>query len=578
MNVRLTYFSAVRFLSRYIKKYKKHFITFYIGWLIDSLLVVVMPVLLGIMIDEIVYYQNLEVFLKCALVLFSCIVFSGILYFFIYAQHGYLMNMFVFSIRKDVFTHYQKCDARFLSSAMSGEMVSVLQNYCEECMHFVIRNIIHFSNGILLLCIYTIYLLLVDWRIGLIALGAAIVSTIINMRLEGKIRGLGTEERECYGEYIGWIYEIITALSNIRMLGAQKRVEELFEKKQKAILGAGRKSEFAKLKAGNAIAFVNLMVKLVMYVLAAWLAIKGNVTLGVLLVIFEFFDKLSYQIKGISLRYFDAQTRISYIQKIYDFLQLPVEQEGKGELLIKGGEIQFDKITMGYEENSALLKELSLKIKSGERVALVGKSGCGKSTLAHMLIGFFQPQSGVIRIDGQNLSSCNLRSVRQEIGLVQQDVCVFDGTIRQNILFGNKYAKEKELIEACKAAGLWEVIEALPDGLDTMIGSQGQGLSGGQKQRLAIARIYLNDPRIIIFDEATSSLDMETEQVIHRELDKVLRNKTAIIIAHRQSSVMLCDRVVLLEDGKIVESGKPYEMIKTSVRFQKLFAIEEAGI
>ncbi|MBE5893851.1 MAG: ABC transporter ATP-binding protein [Lachnospiraceae bacterium] len=578
MNVRLTYFSAVRFLSRYIKKYKKHFITFYIGWLIDSLLVVVMPVLLGIMIDEIVYYQNLEVFLKCALVLFSCIVFSGILYFFIYAQHGYLMNMFVFSIRKDVFIHYQKCDARFLSSAMSGEMVSVLQSYCEECMHFVIRNIIHFSNGILLLCIYTIYLLLVDWRIGLIALGAAIVSTIINMRLEGKIRGLGTEERECYGEYIGWIYEIITALSNIRMLGAQKRVEELFEKKQKAIFGAGRKSEFAKLKAENAIAFVNLVVKLVMYVLAAWLAIKGNVTLGVLIVIFEFFDKLSYQIKGISLRYFDAQTRISYIQKIYDFLQLPVEQEGNGELLIKRGEIQFDKITMGYEETPVLLKELSLIIKSGERVALVGKSGCGKSTLAHMLIGFFRPQSGVIRIDGQNLSECNLRSVRQEIGLVQQDVCVFDGTIRQNILLGNKYAKEKELIEACKAAGLWEVIEALPDGLDTMIGSQGQGLSGGQKQRLAIARIYLNNPRIIIFDEATSSLDMETEQVIHRELDKVLRNKTAIIIAHRQSSVMLCDRVVLLEDGKIVESGKPYEMIRTSVRFQKLFAIEEAGI
>ena len=578
MNVRLTYFSAVSFLMRYIKKFKKHFITFYIGWLIDSLLVVIMPVLLGIMIDEIVYYQNLEVFLKCALALLSCISFSGILYFFIYAQHGYLMNMFVFSIRKDVFTHYQKCDARFLTSAMSGEMVTVLQSYCEECMHFVIRNMIHFSNGILSICIYTVYLLLVDWRIGLIALSAAIISTIINMRLEGTIRELGTEERGYYGEYIGWVYEIITALSNIRMLGAQKRVEELFEKKQKKIFGTERKSEFAKLKAENAIAFVNLVVKLIMYALSAWLTVKGNVTLGVLIVIFDYFEKLAYQIKGVSLRYFDAQTRIAYIQKIYDFLQLPVEQEGERELVVRRGEILFDKVTMGYEENSVLLKELTLKITSGERVALVGKSGCGKSTLAHMLIVFFSPWSGVIEIDGQNLAECNLRSVRKQIGLVQQDVCVFDGTIRQNILLGNKHVQEETLVEACKAAGIWDFIQNLPNGMDTMIGSQGQGLSGGQKQRLAIARIYLNNPGIIIFDEATSSLDAETEEVIHRELEKVLRNKTAIVIAHRQSSVMLCDRVVVLEDGKIVESGKPYEMMKTSSRFRELFAIEEAGI
>lgn len=578
MNGRLNYFSAVRFLLRYINKFKKHFITFYIGWLIDSLLVVLMPVLLGIMIDEIVYYQNLEAFLECALVLLGCISFSGILYFFIYAQHGYLMNMFVFSIRKDVFAHYQKCDARFLTSAMSGEMVTVLQSYCEECMHFVIRNMIHFSNGILSICIYTVYLFLVDWRIGLIALGAAIISTIINLRLEGSIREVGTEAREHYGEYIGWMYEMITALSNIRILGAQKRVEELFEKKQKKILGAEKKSEFAKLKAENAIAFVNLMVKLIMYAIAAWLALQGNVSLGVLIVIFDFFEKLTYQIKGVSLRYFDAQTRISYIQKIYDFLQLPVEQDGEWELAVKSGEIHFDRVTMGYEENCVLLNELSLKIASGERVALVGRSGCGKSTLAHMLVGFFKPWSGVIRIDGQNIAECSLRSVRKEIGLVQQDVWVFDGTIRQNILLGNKHAKEGEMVEACRAAGIWEFIETLPEGLDTIIGSEGQGLSGGQKQRLAIARIYLSNPGIIIFDEATSSLDAETEEIIHRELERVLRNKTAIVIAHRQSSVMLCDRVVILEQGKIVESGKPCEMMKNSSRFHKLFAIEETGI
>ena len=207
-------------------------------------------------------------------------------------------------------------------------------------------------------------------------------------------------------------------------------------------------------------------------------------------------------------------------------------------------------------------------------MALVGKSGCGKTTLARLLVGFYRPQEGMIAIDGQRLDACALDSVREEIGYVQQDVLVFDGSIRQNLLMGNRHAEEEQLIRAYEEAGLAPFIESLPDGLDTIIGSKGMGLSGGQKQRLAIARIYLKNPKILIFDEATSALDSETESAIHQAWRKVLTGKTALVIAHRQSSVMLCDRCTILENGQVAETGIPARMAVESERFRTLFAMK----
>lgn len=578
MNVKLHYFSAIKFLSKYIRGHQKHFLMFYMGWLFDSVLTVITPILLGIMIDEIVYYQNLESFIKLALIFFICILFSGILYFLVYAQHGYLMNMFVFSIRKDVFRHLQKCDARYLSNITTGEVLAILQDYSEECMHFVIRNIIHFVNGILLILAYGSYLVILDWRIGIIAFSTAIFSVLINTRFKGRIRNLGNQERECYGKYVGWMYEVITALRDIRMLGAKEKVEETFEASHKTLFKIGIRTGITSLTAENILNFVNLSIKLTIYAIAAYLVVNGSVTLGMLTVIFSFYENLAWNINATSRRYLDAQNRISFIQKIYDFLHAPVEQGGTKELHIEKGKIVFQNASFGYSEGESVLKNISFKINPGEHMAVVGKSGCGKSTLAYLLIGFYQLQSGEITIDGQKLKDCTLESIRREVGLVQQDVLVFDGTIRENLLMGNFRAQEKRLLEACQHAGLGELIASLPDGLDTVIGSQGMGLSGGQKQRIAIARIYLKNPAVIIFDEATSALDNETEEEIHQLWQQTLAGKTAIVIAHRLSSVMLCEKVVFIENGQIVEMGRPTKMAEESDRFKTLFVIREQMI
>ena len=575
MSEKLNFFSAIKFLSQYMKGFKKQFIMFYFGWLVDSILAIVMPILFGIMIDEIVYYQNTKSFVEIAFLYFVCILFSGGLYFLVYAQHGYLMNMFVFSIRKDVFAHLQRCTAKYMADSSTGEILAILHRYPEECMHFVIRNLIHSVNGTLLILLYTAYLTIVNWRIGTIAFAMGLLSVFVNTRFKGKIRKLGEEEREQYEKNVSWLYEVITALRDIRMLGARRRVEEIFETNQNRLFHIGIKSGITVLTTENIISFINLAVRLFLYGIAAIEAARGNMSLGTLTVIFNFYGKLTEQISMTSTRYLDSQNRISFIQRIYDFLHTSTEQGGTKDLDITRGQILFRDVFFEHEKGDSLIQNLTLKIRSGEHVAIVGRSGCGKTTLAHLLIGFYQPQDGEIIIDGQQISECKLESLRQGIGLVQQDVLIFDGSIRQNLLMGNSHATEEQLIKAYQSAGLGEFMESLEHGMDTVIGTQGIGLSGGQKQRIAIARIYLKNPSIVIFDEATSALDRDTEEAIHKEWKKALAGKTAIVIAHRQSSVMLCEQVVILEDGYIVERGTPADMIETSRQFKMLFAVKE---
>ena len=207
MSEDMNFNTAIKFLATYMKNFKKQFIMFYFGWLLDSILMIVMPILFGIMIDEIVYYQNIETFINISLLYFVCILFSGGLFFIVYAQHGYLMNMFVFSIRRDVFSHLQKCNANYMSNSSTGEILAILQKYPEECMHFIIRNIIHAVNGVLLILLYTIYLMLIDWGIGILVFVTGIFSVVVNTKFKRTIRQFGSFVSSIRWHFFCFLYD-----------------------------------------------------------------------------------------------------------------------------------------------------------------------------------------------------------------------------------------------------------------------------------------------------------------------------------------------------------------------------------
>lgn len=553
MNESLSYFGAIKFLSKYIKKYKGRFAKFYFGWLFDTVLSNVMPVLFGVMIDEIVYKQNVPLFLKLSGAYVVLAVLSCALYFYIYQQHHYLMNMYTLDIKLDVFKHMLKCDAEYLSDMSTGDISTLLQRDSNECMHFIIRNVIHLINRVISVIIIPVWLCKINLAVGLFAMVAAPVSVFINTKFGKKIREYGEEERRVYGVYMGWVYEILSAVKDIRILGAKGHVCNKFEEYHKDIYGVERKSGLSTFAAEKLIELVTLIIRLSIFVFAGYLAAKGQITIGTLTVIISFYGEFTFKITGVGNAYLDGRHRTAVIQRIYDFLHAPTEEafDGEKELVVTDGEVEVENLGFSYRNGAKVLADINLRINAGERIAITGESGSGKTTLAYLLIGFYRAGSGEIYIDGQRLSECSLRSLRNQVGLVAQDVLIFPGTIRENIKLGNRRATNEELEAACKQAKLWEVIESLPEGLDTIIGTAESDLSGGQKQRIAIARIYLKNPKIIIFDEATSALDAETEKEIHDAWNKVLKGRTAIIITHRESTLKYCDRVIRLEGGRI---------------------------
>ena len=551
---------------------------FYFGWFIDTILSLAMPIIFAAMIDEIVYYKNLPSFLHISLVFVVMSIFSCMLYFLIYTFDLIIKSMYTFDIKLDIFKKLQIMSAKYMTDVKIGEVTRLINNDSFECSHFVIRNTFHFINGIISCVFYIAYMFFISPYAGLLALVSAPISAVISLKFGKKIRGYADERRTVYGNYLSWLVEILRGIKDVRILTAEKEIAKKLTKNHKKIFAVNIKTSVTNITADRIIKFVNLIIQLSIFTVAAFLAANGKITIGVFTVLIAFYFQLKDDIINLSQNNMDAQNRLVCIKRIRDFMEQPTENDwkGKNELKISDGAIKFESVNYAYDESLPIFSDFNLNIKPGEQLALVGKSGCGKTTVASLLIGFFEPQQGRILIDGQDIADCTLHSIRENIGVVQQDVLVFDGSIKENLLLANKHATDDELWSVCEKAGIADFFKLYPEGLDTIIGSNGIGLSGGQKQRLAIARIYIKNPAIIIFDEATSALDNETEQIIHNAWADLLKGRTAIVIAHRQSSVMLCERAALIENGHIVVSGNPHELCKNSVKFCKLFAVSNS--
>lgn len=571
-----TFFSAIKFLSKYVKKYKLNFLLFYIGRFFDSILYVIMPIIFSIMIDEIVYYKNIQVFLKISGIFLIITLFSCILYFMIYTYHSYLMNMYTFDIKQDLFRVIQNAKASFLCNMSTGDVVNTILYDTQNCMHFIIRNIFNCGNTIIKCVLYGIYIFIISYKLGLIVLCLVPLSAYTSIKYGKRIRHYSNIDRDIYGHYISWLSEILKGLKDIRILSAQKKVLQKFTRYHNKIFKIKIKNSIQTIRSNKIVDFINLIIKLIIFVITAFMIRNGEITIGTFTVIIAYMEELINSMVYLNQYNLDLHMRLSSIQKINTLMNIETEDDWKGnsELCITKGKIEFRHVEFGYQDKNNVLSDLNLVIPAGCKLGLLGKSGCGKSTFIGLLEGLFECNSGEILIDDQNINSCTLKSIRNSIGTVQQDVLIFSGSIKENILIGNFKASNSDIITACIRADIYNFIISLPDGFDTIVGENGISLSGGQKQRIAIARIYLKNPKMIIFDEATSALDSKTEEDIINSWNELLKLHTSIIVSHRQSTIMKCDKVAIIDKGKIAAIGEPYKLLKDNPQFRELFAID----
>jgi len=413
-----------------------------------------------------------------------------------------------------------------------------------------------------------------DWQLSLLAVVMIPVAAISSKNIGKKMGKKVHVSLEASDKFMKFLSELIKGSWLIKIYQKEedelKKISMIIDERFRAI----RKVEQTRLGAGPIMEIISAIAIAIVVFFAGYRSMQGAITLGEF-VSFLASLMLAYQpvraLAGINV---GIQEGIAAAKRIYEIIDQKNEiynDQNAPSLKLTKATLEFKNISFVYPDGTQALKNLSAKIEGGKKVGLVGISGSGKTTFLNLIPRFFNLKHGTILIDDQNINNINLNSLRKEISLVSQDVILFDDTIRSNILYGNASASDDEIINACKFAAAQDFIEKLPNKYETIIGENGIKLSGGQKQRLSIARAILKDSSIILLDEATSSLDSESEAVIQKAIENLTKNKTTIIIAHRLSTIMNCDKILVFDSGEIVAEGSHEFLVNNSSIYKNLY-------
>ncbi|MGX6971023.1 ABC transporter ATP-binding protein [Vagococcus bubulae] len=562
-----------RFFS-YYRPYKTLFIVDFTCAIIAALLELSFPVIVNQVIDKIMPLKNIRLILVVSAALFGFYVINTALqYVVVYFGHKLGVNIET-DMRNELFTHLQKQPYDYYDNQKTGKLMTRLTSDL-----FEISELAHHGPEDVFITIMTLvgsFLLMYQIHPQL-AFATAVMVPFITIALvffNKKMTKVNTTIYENLGEFNAGIEASVSGI----------RVTQAFANEEHEVTRFGRLNElyrqsklaFYKTMAVSS-SYNYLMIRLInlfALLFGSYYTIRGDITngnfVGFILLSNVFarpIEKINTMIESYPKGFAGFKRFVEEIDKE------PSIQDGDGAVDLKPvvGNITYQDVSFSYSDGTQVFDQLSLDIKSGETVAFVGPSGAGKTTLCHLLPRFYDIDSGKISIDGQNIQHVTLKSLREQIGLVQQDVFLFPGTIKENILYGRLDATEEDVLEAVKLAHLEQVIDGLPDGLNTVIGERGVRLSGGQKQRVAIARMFLKNPPILILDEATSALDTETEQVIQESLGSLAKGRTTLIIAHRLATIKDATRIVVVDTTGIVESGTHDELMEKQGAYKKLY-------
>ncbi len=413
-----------------------------------------------------------------------------------------------------------------------------------------------------------------DWQLSLLAIIMIPIAAISSKNLGKKMGKKVRISLEASDKFMKFLSEIIKGSWLIKIYQKEqeelKKISMIIDERFKAI----RKVEQTRLGAGPIMEIISSIAIAIVVFFAGYRSLQGAITLGEF-VSFLAALMLAYQpVKALAGINVGIQEGVAAARRIYEIIDQKneiINDENAPSLKLTNATLEFKNISFVYPDGTQALKNLSAKIEGGRKVGLVGISGSGKTTFLNLIPRFFNLEHGQILVDGQNINNINLNSLRKEISLVSQDVILFDDTIKSNILYGNSSASDEEIVAACKFAAAQDFIEKLPKKYETIIGENGIKLSGGQKQRLSIARAILKNSSIILLDEATSSLDSDSETVIQKAIENLTKNKTTIIIAHRLSTIMNCDKILVFDNGQIICEGSHEFLVNSSPIYKNLY-------
>ncbi len=564
-----------KFIS-YYKPHKKMFALDMFASLLVSIIGLCYPMITNNMLKVWIPNSETEKIIVFGILLMALYIIRMLLRYFI-QYYGHVIGVKMqANMRNDLFNKLQKLPYSYYDNHETGKIMSRMTNDLmdvSELAHHGPENL--FICGIMVIGSFT-YLATIDIYLTLIIFACVPVLVVISLILRKRMNNAFMESRKSIAVVNAAIESSISGIRVTKAFTNSEKEAEKFEDGNQQFVNARKKSYKAMGLFHSSTSFVTDVFNVIVLIAGGIFLYNGKI---------EIADYTTF-ILSINLFIGPVNTLIAFIEQLQngmtgfkrfiEIMEEPVEPEKEGatDLVVKEGHIKFNNVSFSYNESKGVLHNVTLDIKPGKKLALVGPSGGGKTTICHLIPNFYKLNEGQIFIDDQEINDVTLESLRKNIGIVQQDVFLFNGTMKENILYGKLDATDEEVVEAAKKANIHDYIMTLPDQYETQIGERGVKLSGGQKQRLSIARVFLKNPAILILDEATSALDNTTEILIQSALDDLCKGRTTLVVAHRLSTIKNADEIVVIANGVIKEQGNHDELIEKDGIYSKLYNLQ----
>ena len=479
-----------------------------------------------------------------------------------------------FRMRRQLSEKINRLPLSYFDKQTYGEVLSRVTNDVDTISQTLNQSLSQIVSSTVMVLGILVMMFSISWQMSLVALlvlplAGGVVTLIAKSSQKQFLR-----QQAQLGELNGHIEEMYGGHQVMRVFNGQKKSLAKFSRVNNQLQESAWKAQFLSGLIYPIMNFIGNIGYVIMAILGGWLAINGRLKIGDIQAFIQYIDQFNQPLVQVANIANILQSTAAAAERVFEFLDEP-EEQAEGKDLVKlanvKGEVEFDNVVFGYKPDQTIIKGLSAHIKPGQRVAIVGPTGAGKTTLVNLLMRFYEINSGAIKIDGVNIADMKRSDVRQLFGMVLQDTWLFNGTIRQNLLYGNPTASEEEMVATAKEAHVDHFVRSLPGGYDMVLGEEATNISQGEKQLLTIARAMLARTPMLILDEATSSVDTRTEVLIQKAMDKLMQGKTSFVIAHRLSTIRDADLILVVRDGNIIEQGKHDELLKQNGFYAELY-------
>lgn len=549
-------------LSAYYKPYKGLFLADMMFAMIGAAITLVIPLMVRYITGTVVLLPIEEAsstIIRLGIFMVLLVIVEGYCNYFI-GYYGHVMGAKIeHDMRNEIFGHYQKLSFAFFDNQKVGHLLSRITSDLfdiTELLHHGPEDVV--ISAIKLLGAFII-LLVINAKLAFVAIGFVVIMLLYAVAMNGRMRGAFRENRSRIADINSQIEDSLSGIRVVKSFSNEETEMDKFEEGNSRFVDSKKKSYRYMGTYNSGMGVFSTLITVGSLLMGAWLMMKGELSAADLVTFLLYINNFTEPVKKLVNFTEQFQNGYSGYERFVEIMNIAPDIKDKEDaksLDRVQGEIQFEDVSFHYSENKEnVLSHVNLDVKPGEYVALVGSSGAGKTTLCSLIPRFYDVTGGAVRLDGIDIRDVKLKDLRRQIGIVQQDVYLFAGTILENIRYGKPEATDEEVVNAAMAANAHEFIMSLPEGYNTDIGQRGVKLSGGQKQRLSIARVFLKNPPVLIFDEATSALDNESEKIVQHSLELLAKDRTTFVIAHRLSTIRNAERILVLTEDGIAEEG-----------------------